>query len=204
MARVIPTIRERIGRKPYGVPFVSSEFLNLGMRAAVDQALSRLVRAGAIRRVSRGVFIRPVHNPYVGQVLPGVREIVERLAKRKGYRIQEHGAELARRFGLSTQMATHQIFLTNGPSRKMRIGNGEVQLRHVAERKLRPRNSKAGEVISLLWYLGKDAVEEGVLEKIKSRLSEEEVREVTEMSPLMASWMADAVRRSNWMRSKAG
>ncbi|MFH1261896.1 MAG: DUF6088 family protein [Pseudomonadota bacterium] len=186
----------RIGRKTYGTPFVSSEFLSLGTRAVVDQTLSRLVRSGKIRRLSRGVFIRPAQNPYVGEVMPGVREIAERLAKQRGYRIQEHGSEIARKFGLSTQMAMQSIFLTNGPSRKIRMGNGEIQLKHVAERKLGPKNSKAGEVISLLWYLGKEAVGEGVLAKVKSRLSEEQLREVEEAIPSMPTWMAGVIRKS--------
>ena len=52
-------VRELIEAKLLGEPFGTTEFLNFGGRAAVDTALSRLVKDGEIKRVSRGVFVRP-------------------------------------------------------------------------------------------------------------------------------------------------
>jgi len=52
-------IRERIEAMPIGEPFTPTAFLECGTRASVDQTLSRLVKAGSIERVTRGVFVRP-------------------------------------------------------------------------------------------------------------------------------------------------
>jgi hypothetical protein len=142
-------------------------------------------------------------NQYVGEVLPGGREIAERLAQEKGHRLQLHGSEIARKFGLSTQMAVRSIFLTNGPSRTIKMGSSQIQLKHVAERKLGPRNSKAGEVITLLWYLGKEAVEENMLERIKAQLSTEETQEVVGATRFMPAWMSDSIRKAGWVGSNA-
>lgn len=35
------------------------DFLDIGSREAVDQALSRLVKAGRLRRVGRGLYDKP-------------------------------------------------------------------------------------------------------------------------------------------------
>lgn len=63
-------IRQRIAGMPVGEPFASAAFLNCGTRASVDQTLSRLVKAGDIERVARGVFVRPEVSRFVGKVMP--------------------------------------------------------------------------------------------------------------------------------------
>ena len=40
---------------PEGTPVAAKELLHLGSRAAVDQALSRLVRRGSLMRAGRGI-----------------------------------------------------------------------------------------------------------------------------------------------------
>jgi hypothetical protein len=52
-------IRQRIEAMPIGEPFTPTALLECGTRASVDQTLSRLVKAGSIERVTRGVFVRP-------------------------------------------------------------------------------------------------------------------------------------------------
>ncbi len=47
------------------------ELLHLGERAAVDQALSRLVRPGELLRVRRGLFASPVKTRF-GNRAPSV------------------------------------------------------------------------------------------------------------------------------------
>ena len=60
--RIIARIRAR-GR---GEVHVTKDFLDLGGRAAVDKALSRLVKVGTIRRIGRGLFDYPRTNPKLG------------------------------------------------------------------------------------------------------------------------------------------
>jgi hypothetical protein len=46
----------RIQAKGTGSAFAAIDFLDLGSRAAVDQALHRHARAGVIRKVGRGLY----------------------------------------------------------------------------------------------------------------------------------------------------
>jgi len=59
LATRMKALRERIEAMPIGEPFTPTAFLECGTRASVDQTLSRLVKAGSIERVTRGVFVRP-------------------------------------------------------------------------------------------------------------------------------------------------
>lgn len=76
-------IRERIEAMPIGEPFTPTAFLECGTRASVDQTLSRLVKAGSIERVTRGVFVRPEVSRFVGKVIPEPLTLLAGVVKHK-------------------------------------------------------------------------------------------------------------------------
>ena len=49
-----------------GSAFTPNSFLDLGSRAAVDKALSRLAAKGTIRRLARGLYEYPREHPELG------------------------------------------------------------------------------------------------------------------------------------------
>ena len=50
-------IRQAIADKPLGAVFSRADFLSVGTRAAVDQTLFRMMSAGIIERVARGLYV---------------------------------------------------------------------------------------------------------------------------------------------------
>ena len=184
-------IRTGIRKLPKGKPFTSARFLKNASRGAVDRALSRIVQEGEIERLSRGVFVRPRTNPYVGTVLPDVLEVVGAIACNNGETIQVHGAEAVRRFGLSTQVPTAPVFYTSASSRTIRIGNVTVRMIHTSSRRrLQFAGQTAGLALSALWYLGKDHVTHETVATIKSALGPSEFEKLR--SADMPAWMARA------------
>jgi len=173
---------------PKGKPFTHLCFLKYGSRGAVDRALSRLVAEGEVKRVARGVFVRPKRSRFGGDVLPEVSEVVKIIAKNNRETIQVHGAEAARRFKLSTQMPTRPVFYTSASSRSITVGNTTVKMIHTSsQRRLQFAGKKTGLALSALWYLGKDNVDAEVVSKIKSGLSTEEFELLK--SADMPAWM---------------
>ncbi len=191
------SVSKEIGKKiksfKRGKPFGSSHFLNLGSRAAVDQALWRLVKTGEISRIKRGVFVKPEKSAYIGEILPGPEEVARYYALQYGNKIETNGAEAARRFGFSTQMSSQSMFLTNGPSRKFHLGNLHVQLKHVASRKMALAGRPAGEALSALWYLGRNEVTQETFKKIEARLPANEFAALTKNQEIMPGWMRSAL-----------
>ncbi len=182
-------IRERIKRLIPGRPITTKEFLHFGNRAAVDQALSRLVKEGLLSRPIRGVYLRPKKNPYVGEVPAEPMAIAKAIAVNQGEIVQVHGAEAARRFGFSTQVPTKPVFLTSGPSRRFHIGKLEVAMKHISRRKLYLAGSPAGLALTALWYLGKKEVTSAKIEKIRSRLTRSEFDTLRSATAAMPGWM---------------
>ena len=77
-------IRQRIEAMPIGEPFTPTAFLQCGTRASVDQPLSRLVKAGSIERVTRGVFVLPEVSRFVDKVSPSPLKVAETVARPRG------------------------------------------------------------------------------------------------------------------------
>lgn len=179
-------------RMPKGKPFTSSRFLKHGPRTAVDRALARLVENGEIERLSRGVFVRPRTNRFIGKVMPSISESVMAIAKRNGEVVQIHGAEAARRFKLSTQVPTLPVYYTSGSSRTIQIRNVEVRLMHTSNRRrLQFAGQKIGIALTALWYLGKGNVNLETISMIKSGLSAKEFE--TLRAADMPAWMTAAL-----------
>ena len=187
-------IRTDLRNLPKGKPFTNSRFLKHGSRGAVGRALSRLVAEGEIKRLARGVFVRPKKSRFVGDVMPEVSEVVKIIAKNNHETIQVHGAEAARRFKLSTQMPAVPVFHTSASSRSITIGKVTVKMIHTSsQRRLQFAGKKTGLALSALWYLGKNNVNAEVISRIKSGLSAEEF-ETLRFADIPV-WMAAALNR---------
>lgn len=187
---VTAAVQTHIENLPRGEPFTTASLLVHGTRAAVDQALSRLARAGVIQRVARGVYVRPEVSRYVGTVPPEPLKIAQAVAH--GETVQVHGAEAARRLGLTTQVPTRPVFLTSGASRRFHLGELEVALQHVSPRKLALAGRPAGLALTALWYLGKEHVTTEVLRTVEERLPPEEFSALRAATYAMPAWMVDA------------
>lgn len=191
--KIAAQIRQHIQKIPQGEPFLSSSLLQYGSRAAVDKTLSRLAHAKEIARVARGVYVRPKHSPYVGEVLPSPLTIAKTIAKKTDSIVQVQGAEAIRQFGFTTQIPAHPVFYTTGQSRQFKLGNLEITLKHVSPRKLVFPESKVGLAILALWYLGKAHVTAQSIAMIKRKLTQEEFKKFNASIEYMPGWMINAV-----------
>jgi uncharacterized protein DUF6088 len=181
-------VLSRIRAKHRGFVFTPREFSQLGSRAAVDQALSRLRRSGQIRRLTRGVYEFPKIHPKIGLLSPSPEAVANAMAKRTGSRITVSGAKAANLLGLSTQVPMQNVFWTEGPSRTIRIGNQTVALKHVAPSKMIGAGTEAGIVIQAVRSLGKEGVHEIRVHALAKQLPRPVKRAVKRLAPTAPAW----------------
>lgn len=166
-------MHDRIRARGEGAVFGAKDFLNLGSRAAVDQALSRLARDGFIRRLSRGIYDYPRRNERLGiTISPAPEDVVHAVARRNASRVQVSGANAANALGLSTQVPAQIVYLTDGASRRIQVGGQVVELRHTTPRNLATAGKISGTVIQALRYLGREQVNERTVQHLQRVLSE--------------------------------
>jgi len=188
----IAAIQQEFEQAEPGTPIPTARLLRHGTRAAVDQALNRMTRSGQINRATRGVYYRPRTSRLLGAVPPEPRSVVAAIAANRGERILIHGAEAARRFGLSTQTPLSPVFLTDGPSRSVRIGKTEVRLQHATPREMALAGRPAGEALTALRYLGAEGANSQAISRIRAVLTEEEFEVLRGATTAMPSWLSDA------------
>jgi hypothetical protein len=189
-------ILTRIRAAGRGKVHSSKDFLDLGGRAAVDQALSRLVKEGAIRRVGRGLYDLPKTNPRLGiELSPDVDQVAKAVARKRGSRLQRSGADAANALGLSTQVPGRTVYLTDSSSAKVRFGKQTVTIKHVAPRVVAPRDKTTATVLQALHFVGKDGLTPEVLERLRGMLTDKDKARLLKESRYAVGWVADAVRR---------
>lgn len=189
------TLQNAIAALPEGEPFFPAQFLGLASRASIDQSLSRLVKAGKISRLTRGVYVRPKKSQYVGEVMPEPRAIAEGVAASQGAVIQVHGAEAARRMELTTQMPMQPIYYTTGHSRNIVVGKLRIRLQHASPKTLAMAGRPAGLALTALKYLGKRNVTPEVIEHVRRKLPAQEFEALRTASTVMPAWLSDALNR---------
>lgn len=187
---VTDKILSRIRRKGQGGVHTSKDFLDLGSRVAVDHALSNLAKKGLIRRLSRGVYDYPKVNPRLGTLTPPPDAVAKALAKKTRSDLQVSGAYAANQLGLSTQVPARVVYLTDGKSKRVRVGRQTIELRHASPKNMATAGKPSGTVIQALRHVGRDNVNDEVIDRIKSALSDED----------RAALKHDVDKAPDWMR----
>jgi len=156
-------IRSRIYGHGRGWAFTPKHFRDLGSTAAVDSCLRRLKAVGTIRQLARGLYDYPVNDPILGTVAPSADAIARALVARDAIRIQPSGAYAANVLGLSNQVPSRIVFLTDGPARKVKIGKREIILQHTTPRNMATAGRISGTLIQALRHLGQDQIDDTVI-----------------------------------------
>lgn len=188
---VAQKISNRVKFMRKGRPFLRTLFAQEGSRASVDKALCRLVSAGALERIARGVYMRPKTIQFVGAVRPCAVTVMRLITKAKGEIVEIHGAEAVRRFGLSTQMQVRPTYYTSGPTRTYKVANSSVRLLHVSHERLRYAGTKVSWALNAFHYLGKEGLTAEVIAKVWNDLSREEWTQF--LACRMPAWMRSVV-----------
>lgn len=191
-------INKHLEKTPVGKLITSLELLKFGSRTNIDQTLCRLVKNKKLIRLTRDVFTRP-QNCATSTInaLPEPSEIVAAISKNTGESVTINGAEAANQLQLTTQVPTTPVFLTSGTTRHIKVGNMEIKLKHVTPRKIVNTNTKAGLVMSALWYLGEKQSNKKIFEKIKKQLSQDDIQQIRKNLPHMPGWMRNALCKYN-------
>jgi hypothetical protein len=196
MPEVKDRIIARIRAKGRGRVYVAKDFLDLGGRAAVDQALSRMAREGTLRRLGRGLYDYPKRNARLGiDVMPDADRVAEAIARKRGSQIQRSGAFAANGLGLTTQVPGKDVYLTDSTSAKVPVGKRTVTLKHAAPKGIATRDKVVGPVLQALYFLGKDGISEDVITRLRGMLSAKDKEKLLKQSRYTVGWLADAVHR---------
>jgi hypothetical protein len=183
------TMLYRIRGKGRGWVFSARHFIDLGTRDAIDKALSRLAEKGSIRRLGTGIYDYPKISPTLGPLSPSIDAIAKEIASKNNSRLKITGAQAANALGLSTQVPARIVYLTDGPSRQLKIGKQTIVLKHASPKIMSTAGKGSGIVIQALQYIGKENVTLEILTQIKRALTDFDKKELRKDIQSTSDWM---------------
>jgi len=187
-------IRRRIQGRKRGWVFTPDRFADLGTRRAVDLALMRYRNSGLIRQLARGLYDYPKIDSQLGPLQPSTDDIASALAGRDATRLQPSGAYAANLLGLSTQVPMKIVYLTDGRSRTIRIGNRKIILKHTTPRNMATAGKISGLVVQSLRHLSRKNVDQQVIAQLDRHLDHDACRQLIEDIRYAPAWIADIFR----------
>lgn len=182
-------VRNRIIDHGRGWCFTSMHFSDLGSDPSIRKALSLLQKQNIIRRLAQGVYDYPKVHDLLGIIPPDLNEVAKVIAEKNGVQIQPAGAHAANLVGLSNQVPGRVVFLTEGPSRKVKIGNQEIIFKKTTKKIMSSAGTKEGLLIQAMKNLGKDHIDQITRARIAEFLKNSNEKKVRENMKFAPVWM---------------
>jgi hypothetical protein len=135
-----------------------TDFRGTGSQEAIKMALSRLVRTGELKRIAHGIYYKPQIDPVLGELLPSVEAVAQQLAEKEKVRIRPSGAFALNKLGLSEQIPTKLVYLTDGNPRKLKIGKVSLEFKATTPKKMSLKGNMSGLLILALDDLNLDYI----------------------------------------------
>lgn len=166
-------VASRVSRMKRGMPFSITGFYSLGKSTSVQKSISRLAQEGVVKRVGKGLYVRPKPLPSIPsiEITASADQVAKVWAKEHGYKLVLQGQEEAYRLGLQTQAPMKAVYWSNGPTREFKIENQVVEIRHVSDQKLRWEKAPEGALLRGLLVTPPESVSLLDLKKACKRLS---------------------------------
>lgn len=182
-------ILDRIQDKGPGAVFSNKDFFDLGARPAVGQTLSRLVKRGTIRRINQGVYDYPRQSPRFGILTPNVDAVAMAVSNKNGNRLLASGAYAANALGLSTQVPARIVYFTDGSDKRVQVGGQTIEFRHAGPRRMAGAGKISGLVIQALRYFGKDQVNDSMIRRLQTILTDDDRQTLRQDIAIAPDWL---------------
>lgn len=169
--------------------FSHADFAFLGSRAAVEKALQRLVKAGKLRHLARGLWDKPRKDNLVGPLWPTLEAVLDALARQHRIRMQPTGLYAANLLGLSEQVPARIEVLTDARSRTVQVGPMQIRLRRTSLRNMAGANKTSGLVIHALKSLGPKHITKDRIAHLRKIIPQDERTRLLKQLSLAPAWM---------------
>jgi len=179
-----------------------ADFASLGGRDAIDKALQRMVAAGTLRRIDRGLYDRPAINRLTRKPsVPDYRQILDALSRRDQIRMLVDGMTAANDLGLTDAVPARVTIHTDARRRTIQLDNLVIGFKQTAPSRLYWAGRPAMRVVQALHWL-KDTLprdRDGIRSRLAAVIGDDETGrtiadDLRQGFSLLPSWMQDFLR----------
>lgn len=188
-------IEERIRNSQKGTIFLTSDFIDLASSDAANKALLRLEEAGLIRRILFGVYEYPEYNEFLNEyVEPSADKVAHALARKFGWTIIPCGDTALNLLGLSTQVPSVWLYVSDGTYKEYTYGNTTIKFKRTTNKEISKLSYKTALVIQAIKALGKENITNEIINKIAQATTDEEKAQMFVEAKYATSWIYDIIK----------
>ncbi len=143
----------RIDATPAEV-WTPSDFADLASRAAIDKTLQRLVAAGELRRIDRGLYDKPRNSNLTGKTaVPDYRAVIRAVTRRDQARVVVDGMTAANDLGLTTAVPARIEVLIDARLKPITLGKQVIHFKSAAPSRLYWAGRPGMRVVQALYWM---------------------------------------------------
>lgn len=196
MESIEGSILKRILKTRKGDLIFPDDFNELGSSEAIRVSLHRLEKKEKITRVAQGIYVRPKESKLIGKVMPTTEEIALGIANRDRIRIVPTGAYAMNALGLSTQVPTKVVFLSDGSPRLIKMGRRTIKFKKASPKNLLAKGKISSLVIQALRSIGTNLQTEEEEQKIIKILKMEDSKLLSHDIKLAPVWIQKIMKKA--------
>lgn len=191
MKSVHQEVVNRIGALQPGSILFPTDFRGIGTDDAIKKALSRLVKDSMLERLAHGIYFVPKNHPSFGKLYPSLEEVAEAVAEHEHVRIRPTGVYALNKLGLSTQVPTRQVYITDGQARQIKVGKGGIKFKPTTPKKFGMKGPISSLVIQALEELNLSQITPEMATRIRELLDKETMENLMEDIKLASAKVND-------------
>ena len=189
-------IKTRIMNSPDGSVFSTVDFADVIENSRVGVILSRLEEDGVIRRVMRGIYDKPVYNDFLKEyIAPSPSLVAEALARNFGWTIVPCGDTALNILGLSTQVPAAWSYVSDGTYKEYTYDNTTIKYKRTTNKEISLLSYKTALIVQALKALGKDIIDDTIINKLKNDLTVEEKATALLEAKAATSWIYEFIKQ---------
>lgn len=195
MQPIEKTIINRIYGNGRGWVFFKNDFADLGQADAIDKALSRLAKAGRIRRVLRGLYDYPKFSAFLKKELGAdVDQVAHALARKFGWDIQVSGNAALNILGLSTQVPTRYIYHSSGASKTYEFDNIILNFKKATLKDMGLKDANSALLVQALKALDKKVLSQAEQQAIADYFPKQQHEKIIKNTRYVTSWVHELIK----------
>ena len=165
-------------------------------RSQADNLLSELVKQGKIRRVGRGIYDYPRYSKLLKKSLsPDIDQVARAIARKFNWRIEVSGESALNILGLSTQVPSKYIYLSDGPNRSYDIMGTTLEFKKSSLKNMGFKYKESSLIVQALKALGKEHITDELIEKIRQRIDNKMCDKIVKDTKTATSWIYETIKK---------
>lgn len=188
-------IDEKISDFESNKVFFANDFLDITSYDTARKTLNRMVNERKIHRVIDGFYYNPRYSELIGEYeAVSIHELALAIARKYNWNIAPYGNTALNLLGLSTQVPSHYKYISSGRYKEYKIGNITLEFKKVNPGEIANMSLKTATVIQAIKSLGKENINDQVIQKIRENLTEKEKTGLMNESKSVPAWIYEVIR----------